>query len=152
MGSLPRSRMGMGDRHGAFEIMHTLKLLMHRLQLPLNVIALGKAAQRSQRKLQMMLGIDQQAAMQAAGFIAHDNTTSDSIEQQSRLDRLCASQPFVTSVRARAHHLTPRSDPRNVPAPPRNLPDSRRGLPGLCFETGVTEVVTLAEIAVIGKH
>ena len=43
--------------------MHPLKLLMHRFQLPLNVIALGKATQRSQCKLQMVLGIDQQAAM-----------------------------------------------------------------------------------------
>ena len=67
--------------------MHPLKLLMHRFQLPLNVIALGKATQRSQCKLQMVLGIDQQAAMQAAGFVAHDNTTSHPIQRQPRLEK-----------------------------------------------------------------
>ena len=42
----------------ALEIVHPLKLLMHGLELSLNVIALGKSTERCQRKLEMVLGVN----------------------------------------------------------------------------------------------
>ena len=55
----------------ALEIMHPLQLLMHGLELPLNVITLWEGAQGCQRMFEMMFGIDQQTTIQTARFVTH---------------------------------------------------------------------------------
>ena len=55
----------------ALEIVHPFKLLMHSLELPLNVIALWKGAQGCQCMFKMVLGINQQTTFQAARLVTH---------------------------------------------------------------------------------
>ena len=67
----------------SLEVMHTLKLLMNRPELSLNVIALGQCAQRSESVFKVMLGIDQKPAVQGPRLITHAQQESRSIQRQT---------------------------------------------------------------------
>ena len=123
---------------------------MHGLQLPLNMVALRKRVERRQCQFDVLFGIDQQTALEASGFVTHRSGASCSIKEQ-RNALGCARHnrcrdPSGRQHAARGFNQIPRTLQTSL-----QTPDSTGGILGLCFQIDIGQVITTAEIAVVGE-
>ena len=62
--------------------MHAFELLMHGLQLTLDMVALRKSIEGRQCQFDVLFGVDQQTTLEASRFVTHRDGTASLIKKQ----------------------------------------------------------------------
>lgn len=103
----------------ALEIVHPLELLMHGFELTLNVIALWQRTQGCQGMLHVVLGINQQTAVEASRLVTHGTRETPFIQAQP-VEIDCVNHNAFDLIKAPVALQMPRSDSMGVQGLPQH--------------------------------